>query len=201
MKAIKYFGLYIFSVSLLFSCKPKEQAKHSLNGSTKEYFEVKDQSQYVFADYSDTTITVSYTTKNYFNSQANPDIENSEILFYDLDAGAGKTYFTVRCESGGSEFRDRIALVANNNGNISIAAILFNQGGNFTTSNGSGDSVLLYPTYTIKNRTYSDVIRVKLNPSNPDYRETLFAKHIGLIGYMEKKDNKYFFLKSYQINK
>src|SRR5687768_11893626 len=101
MKAIKYFCLYIFPIALICSCRPKEQAKHSLNSSTKEYFDVKNNSKYIFTDYSDTNVSITYTSGNYINSQANPDIENSEILLYDLDGGAGNPPFTVRCESSG----------------------------------------------------------------------------------------------------
>jgi len=200
MKAIKYFALYISTVSIFFSCKPKDQAKHSLSGSTKEYFDIKNQSKYYFTEISDTNTTIVYTSKNYVNSQANPDIENSEILVYDLDAGAGYPVFTVRCESGGSEFKDRIALLANIDGTLNIGAVVFNQNGNFSTTNSVGDSAFLYPTYTINGKIFNDVIKVKLHSSNPLYSEIFYAKHIGLIGRKEKKDNKFFYVKRYQIN-
>jgi hypothetical protein len=201
MKAIKYLSLYIFLPLSFVACKPKEQAKHSLGSSTKEYFDVKNDSRYVFTELSDTNISINYTSKNYVNNQANPDIENSEIMVYDLDGGAGQPVFTVRCESGGSEFKDRIALLANIDGQLSIASVLFNQGGNFSVTNGNGDSVFVHPTYTIKDQIFSDVIRIKLSPSHPMYREILFAKNIGLIARIEKKENRYFYLKRYKINR
>ncbi len=199
MKAIKHFTLYIFSIILLFSCKPKEQAKHSLHQSTKDFFGVKDQSKYVFTEVGDTNVSILYTSKNFVNSQANPDIENSEIMIYDLDGGAGQPAFTVRCESGGSEFKDRIALLSIIDGKTSIAAVVFNQAGNFTTANSAGDSAIFHPTYTINNQVFNDVVRVKLNPANPLYSEIYYAKHIGLIARREKKDNKFFYVKRYTV--
>ncbi len=201
MKAIKYFSLYIFSCSVMFSCKPKEQTKHSLHESTKEYFLVRDQSKYHFTEANDTSQTITYTSKNFINNQANPDIENSEIMVYDLDAGAGKTVFTVRCESGGSEFKDRIALLANNSGSISIAAVFFNQGGNFSAANGSGDSIFFHSNYLLNDKLFNDVVRVKLNPSHPAYTELYFAKNTGFIGRKEKKDDKFYYAKRYSVNK
>jgi hypothetical protein len=201
MKAVKYFALYIFSCSILFSCKPKEQEKHSLHETTKDYFLVRDQSKYFFTEFNDTNQTILYSSKNFINSQANPDIENSEIMVYDLEASAGKPKFTVRCESGGSEFKDRIALLTNIDGNISIAAVFFNQGGNFSISNGSGDSIFTHSSYLIKDKLFTDVVRVKLNPSHPLYTELFFAKQIGFIGRKEKKDDKFYYVKQHSINK
>ncbi len=201
MKAIKYFTLYIFSISIFISCKPKEQAKHSLHSSTKEYFSIKDQSKFYFTEISDTNITIQYTSKNYINNQANPDIENSEIMVYELDGGAGQPAFTVRSESGGAEFKDRIALLVNIDGTLSIATVFFNQGGTFTSTFASQDSILFHDTYTINGQLFNDVLQMKLHSSNLLYSELFFAKHIGLIARSEKKESKFFYVKRYQVNR
>lgn len=197
MKAVKYFAFYL-SLAVFAACKPKEQAKHSLHQTTKDYFEVRNGSKYYFTEASDTNLTIEYTAGNYVNQQANPDIENSEILVYDLSGAAKLPTYTIRCETGGSEFKDRIALIVKSGDTSTLGAVVFNQGGNFTTIAGTGDSLIMYPAYVLNGKLFNDVIRIKLF-DNPLYREIFYAKGIGLIGRKEKAGDKFFYLKRYQI--
>ena len=198
MKAVKYFAFYLFLTAFI-ACKPKEQTKHTLHPTTKDYFEVKNGSKYYFTEAGDTSQTFEYTAGNFVNQQANPDIENSEILVYDLSGVGKQPLYTIRCETGGSEFKDRIALVVKSGDTSILGAVVFNQGGNFTTIAGSGDSLTLYPSYILNGKLFDDVIKVKLF-NNPLYREIYYAKGIGLIGRKEKAGDKFYYVKRYQIN-
>ena len=114
MKAINYFILNIFGLSIFFSCQPQDQQQHDLDSSTKAYFEVKNNSKFIFTELSDTNLNIEYTSSNYTNARSNPDIENTEILFYDLNASNQAT-LTMRCQSGGTQFKDQIALITKKN--------------------------------------------------------------------------------------
>ncbi len=190
MKAIKYLSVLFFLTSILISCKPQNQQKHSLDPVTKEYFDVKNGSKYYFSEIGDTNVVSEYTVSSYNNSQSNPDIENSEILSYDLTA-TGQPKITLRAESGGTQYRDRIAMITNRNDSNFVGPIIFNLGGAFSTIATSSDSVFTYPTYKINGKTFTDVVRVKLFYAN-FYREVFFAKNIGLIARIESNGKMYY---------
>jgi hypothetical protein len=194
MKAINYFILNIIGLSIFVSCQPQEQEQHDLDSYTKAYFEVKNNSKFIFTDLSDTNINLEYTSSNYTNSRANPDIENSEFLFYDLNSPNQAT-LTMRCQSGGTQFKDQIAMITKKNDSTVIGPIIFNLGGKFTPGSGSGDSVFQYPTYQINSTIYTDVVRVKLY-NNIKYKEIYFAKNIGLV-IRKEKTNKTYYVKRY----
>ncbi|MDI1233604.1 MAG: hypothetical protein PSX81_04930 [bacterium] len=198
MKAIKYLSVLFFLGAVLFSCKPQDQQKHSLDPVTKAYLEIKNGSKYTFTQPGDTNVVYVYNTTNYNNSQSNPDIENSEILSYDL-VSPGQPKITIRAESGGTQFRDRIAVVTNRNDTNFVGPIIFNLDGTFSTITNSGDTVFSYLTYTINGKVFNDVVRVKLY-NTEIYREIFFAKNIGLIARREKNGTLYY-AKSYSIVK
>jgi hypothetical protein len=195
MKAINYFILNIIGLGLLASCQSQDQQQHDLDSYTKAYFEVKDNSKFIFTELSDTNINIEYISSNYTNDRANPDIENSEFLFYDLNSPNQAT-FTIRCQSGGTQFKDQIALITKQNDSTVIGPIFFNLGGAFSAGAGSGDSVFQYPTYKINSTTFSDVVRIKLF-NNIKYKEIYFAKNIGLI-VRKEKNNKTYYVKRYR---
>lgn len=182
----------------MISCSPDKQTKQSLDPTTKEYFEVKNGSIFVFTDSADTTQSIVYTSQNYINTQSNPDIENNEIMVYEL-VSPGKPKYSIRSESGGAQFKDRIALVTNSNDSNTIGPITYNLGGVFSTGINSYDSVFQYPTYTIKGITFNDVVRLKAF-QNPRYYEIYYAKNIGLIARKEK-NNKFYFVKRHRVIK
>jgi hypothetical protein len=194
MKAINYFILNIIGLSIFFSCQPQDQQQQDLDSSTKAYFEVKNNSKFIFTELSDTNLSIEYTSSNYTNGRSNPDIENTEILFYDLNASNQAT-LTMRCQSGGTQFKDQIALITKKNDSSVIGPIVFNLGGEFAPSLGSGDSVFQYPTYQINATIYEDVVRVKLY-NNIKYKEIYFAKNIGLV-IRKEKNNKTYYVKRY----
>lgn len=198
MKAIKYLSVLFFLSVVLFSCKPQDQQKHSLDPNTKAYFDVRNGSKYTFTQPGDTNVVYQYSTSNYNNSQSNPDIENSEILSYDLNA-AGQPKITIRAESGGTQYRDRIAVVTNRNDTNFVGPIIFNLDGSFSTIANSGDTVFTYPTYTINGKVFNDVVRVKLF-NTEIYREVFFAKNIGLIARKERNGT-FYYAKSYNVIK
>lgn len=194
MKAINYFIWGFICIGLFVSCKSQDQQQHDLDSYTKAYFDVRNNSKFVFTEMSDTNISIEYTSSNYNNSRANPDIENSEILFYDLNA-SNQASFTIRCQSGGTQFKDQIAIISKQNDTTVIGPIIFNLGGSFSPGAGSGDSVFQYPSYKINATTFTDVIRVKLY-NNARYKEIFFAKNIGLV-IRREKNNKTFYVKRY----
>lgn len=198
MKAIKYSAILFLSVSIMQSCKPTDQVKQVLDPSSKDYFEVKNGSTYTFTDISDTTISIKYTSENYLNNQSNPDIENNEIMSYDL-VSSGQPKISIRTEAGGSTYKDRIAMITNRNDTNYVGPIIFNLGGTFSKIQNSSDSVIQHPFYTINNRTYSDVVRIVLGGNNL-YKEVYYAKNIGLIGKKER-NGKFYYVKSYSVNK
>ncbi len=198
MKAAKNFIVYIAASAFLMACGSDKQTAQKLDTTTKEYFEVKNGSIYVFSEVGDTSISNVYTSESYINSQANPDIENNEIMTYNLVSSGNATY-TVRCESGGAQFKDRIALITQKNDTLVVGPIVFNLGGTFTTGINSYDSAVFYPTYTINGRVFNNVVRVKPY-QNIKYIEVFYAKNIGLIGRREK-NNKFYYLKRERIIK
>ncbi len=198
MKAAKKIIPFVFSGLLVFSCTPDKQTPQKLDPITKEYFEVKNGSIYVFTEVSDTNITQVYTSQNYINTQANPDIENNEIMVYDL-VSSGLPKFTVRSESGGAQFKDRIALITIDNDTTFIGPITYNVGGTFSTGVNSGDSVFKYNKYVINGQSFDSVVRVK-PIANPRYKEVFYAKRIGLIARKEK-NNKFYYVKRHRIIK
>lgn len=199
MKAAKKFIVYIAASALFASCGTDKQAPQKLDATTKAYFEVQNGSIYVFTETGDTSISIVYTSENYINTQANPDIENNEIMTYSL-VSANKATYSIRCESGGAQFKDRIALITQQNDSTIIGPVVFNSGGNFSTGvNNTADSAVYYPTYTINGRVFNDVVRVKPR-TNIKYIEVFYAKNIGLIGRKEK-NNKFYYLKRERIIK
>lgn len=198
MKAAKNFILYVFATVLFAACGTDKQTPQKLDATTKAYFEVKDGSIYVFSEVGDTSISTVYTSESYINTQANPDIENNEILTYNLVSPGNATY-TIRCESGGAQFKDRVALITQKNDSTVIGPIIFNIGGTFSTGVNSYDSAIYYPTYTINGRVFNDVVRAKPF-NNIKYIEVFYAKNIGLIGRKEK-NNKFYYLKRERIIK
>ncbi len=199
MKAAKNFIVYIAASAFLVACGSDKQTAQKLDPTTKDYFEVKNGSIYVFSEVGDTSISSVYTSEGYINTQANTDIENNEILTYSL-VSAGKATYSIRCESGGAQFKDRIALITMQNDSTIIGPVVFNSGGNFSTGvNNIVDSAVYYPTYTINGRVFNDVVRVKPK-NNIKYIEVFYAKNIGLIGRKEK-NNKFYYLKRERIIK
>lgn len=198
MKAIKYSAILFLSVQMLQSCKPTDQAKQVLDQSSKDYFEVKDGSSYTFTESGDTNVSIVYTSEKYINNQSNPDIENNEIMSYDLVSN-GQPKITIRTEAGGSTYKDRIAMITNKNDTNYVGPIIYNLGGTFSKIQGSSDTVYQYPSYTVGTRTYSNVVRVILY-SNPMYTEVFYAKNIGLVG-RKIRNGKFYFVKKYSINK
>lgn len=197
MKAINLFVLNILFICLFVSCKPQDQQQHDLDPSSKAYFEIKNNSKFIFTEISDTNISIEYNSGNFNNNRANPDIENSEIMFYELTS-PGQPKFTVRCQSGGTQFKDQIALVTNFNDSTVIGPVFFNLGGSFGPGQNSGDSVFQYANYTIGSAVYTDVIRIKLL-NNIRYHEVFFAKTIGLIARKEKS-GKFYYVKRYRLS-
>jgi hypothetical protein len=141
---------------------------------------------------------MEYTTGNYLNNQINPDIENSEILAYDITS-PGQPKITIRVEAGGTQYKDRIALVTNRNDSNFIGPIIYNLGGEFTTIAGSYDSVFRYPAYTINNKVFENVVKVVIY-APVLYKEIYYAKNIGLIARREKS-GRLFYAKSFSIKK
>lgn len=198
MKAAKKIIPFLASGLLVFSCTPDKQTPQKLDPVTKDYFEVKNGSIYVFTEVGDTNITQVYTSQNYINTQANPDIENNEILVYDL-VSSGNPTFTVRCESGGAQFKDRIALITTHKDTTVIGPITYNVGGTFSTGVNSGDSVFKYNKYVINGVEFDTVVRVK-PLVNARYKEIFYAKRIGLIARRET-NNKFYYIKRHRIIK
>jgi hypothetical protein len=196
MKAINFFVLNIILITIFVSCKPKDQEKNNLHQTTKDYFEVRDGSTFIFTEKSDTNISIPYVSSNFLNSSSNPDIENSEFLIYDLKSD-GQVSFNIRAQAGGSEYNDQIALVSTVNDSIFIGPVLFNVGGFFKGGMNSGDSVFQLPNYSLNNQMFTDVIRVKLY-NKMRYKEVYFAKNLGLIGRLDKND-KLYYVKRYSL--
>lgn len=195
MKAINYFVLNIICISVFMSCKPKEQEKSDLDSGTKDYFEIRDNYKFIFTKSSDTNISIEYTSSNFNNTRANPDIENSEIMFYDLNANV-KPKYNIRCQAGGGKFNDQIALVTFYDDSTYIGPVFYNVNGDFIPGQKTGDSVLIHSTYNLNGIVYPDVIRVKLF-AHLKYNEVYFAKGLGLVG-IKLKDNTLLYVKRYR---
>lgn len=198
MKAIKYSTLIFLISVMIFACNTKKQATQSLDAVTKDYFEVKDGSTYTFANVNDSNMETVYTSSEFFNNQSNPDIENSEVLGYTLKAAGMKT-ISMRCETGGAQFKDRIALITNRNDTNFAGPIIFYVNGNFSPIQNYTDSVYQLPTVTINNRTFKDVVKV-VSKQNLIYTEVYYAKYIGLIAKKER-DGTFMYVKKYKVNK
>lgn len=197
MKAIKFFIHLFFIAFVIKGCKPTSQAANKLDESTKQFFEQKNGASYTFTNYYDTAMSFQYTVNNYVNNQANPDIENNEIISYDLTS-PGKETITIRCESGGTTYKDRIAMLTKINDTIVVGPIIFNLAGQFSPSSGNYDSVFQYPTYSINGKVFEDVIRIKLH-NHIKYKEIFYSKYIGLIR-RDLKDGNIYYLKKYKSN-
>jgi hypothetical protein len=197
MKAIKYLSVLFLFTTIIFACNTKTQAKQSLDQTTKDYFDIKDGSTYTFANVNDTNMTIVYTTSGFFNNQSNPDIENSEVMSYDLKC-AGQKSITIRSETGGAQFKDRIAVVTNRNDTNYAGPVIFNTQGTFSTIQ-SVDSVYQYPSYTINTNVYKDVVKVVMKTNNI-YKEIYFAKYLGMIAKKER-DGTFLYAKKYKVNR
>ena len=196
MKPIKFLSIIFFTTAFIFACKPKNQAANKLSESSKEFFEIKNGSEFIFGLTSDTGYSLKYTSSNFINNQANPDIENNEIMTYDLTLNNFPT-FTVRTEAGGTQYKDRIAILTKFKDTLTVGPVLFNLNGNFEPQPGTFDSVFQYPTYTIGTRTYNNVLRVKMS-NHAKYKQMVFAKKLGIISYTNKQDLTYF-VKNYSL--
>lgn len=197
MKAIKIFVMNLALIGMISGCKNKEQQEHNLDPSTKTYFDIQDGSKFVFADEADTTVTMEYTSGNKMTGRANPDIENSEYLTYDLNAAAEPS-FSIRCQSGGTQYKDQIALITRKSGNVYIGPVMFNLGDNFTPGLQSKDSIFKLPTFRVNNTVFTDVVRVKLF-GNPLYTDVYFARKLGLIARREILNNKMYYVIRYTL--
>lgn len=198
MKAAKNFIPFVAMTILTISCSQDKQTPQKLDQTTKDYFDVKDGSIYVFTEVSDTNISHVYVSQGYINTQANPDIENNEIMTYDLVC-AGQAKFSIRAESGGAQFKDRVALITNLNDTLTIGPICFNLGGVFSSGVNSYDTIKQYPTYTINGQVFNDVVVVKPY-QNTKYKEVYYANKIGLIA-MREKSGKVKYVKRHRIIK
>ncbi|MCC6818504.1 MAG: hypothetical protein IT245_06420 [Bacteroidia bacterium] len=198
MKAAKNIIPLVALSLMYYSCSKDKQTPQKLDESTKEYFDVKDGSKYIFTEVSDTNITLEYTSQGYINTQSNPDIENNEILTYDLIC-SGQPSLTMRAESGGAQFKDRIAIITRFNDTTVIGPVCFNLGGVFSTGVNSFDSIKQHLTYTINGQVFEDVVRIKPY-QNSRYKEIFFAKKIGLIARKEVS-GKFYYIKRWRINK
>jgi hypothetical protein len=120
------------------------------------------------------------------------------VLGYNLKANGMKS-ITLRCETGGAQFKDRIALITNRNDTNFAGPIIFNLTGTFSAIQSYTDSVYQYPVYTINNKEFKDVVKV-VSKQNPIYTEVYYAKYIGLIAKREK-DGSFMYVKKYKVNK
>ncbi len=198
MKAAKNF-IPLIAISLsVASCSEDKQTPQKLDAITKEYFDYKDGSVYVYTEVSDTNTTIVYTTQGYINTQSNPDIENNEILTYDI-VSPGQATMTIRCESGGAQFKDRVALITRFNDTTVIGPVAFNVGGVFSSGVNSYDSIKQHPTYTINGQVFNDVVRIKPY-QNQRYKEIYYAKNIGLIARQEN-NGKFYYLKRWNVKR
>jgi hypothetical protein len=197
MKAIKKFVTIVFCVMLVSACNKKNPNVQTLDESTKAYFGIKDNSTFVFTEVSDTNISIEYRSKNYINSLSNPDIENNEIMSYDLEA-TGMPLISIRSESGGLQYKDRVAMISKYNDTTVIGPVVFNLANTFSVAFNSGDSVFQYGTFNINGMNFNDVVRIKPK-KNTLYSEIYYAKNIGLIGRKEKS-GKFYYVKRYSVN-
>lgn len=197
MKAIKKFVTIVFFVVFISACEKKNPNIQTLDESTKAYFAIKDNSTFVFTELSDTNISIEYRSKNYINSLSNPDIENNEIMSYDLEA-SGKPLISIRSESGGLQYKDRVAMITKYNDTTVIGPVVFNLGNTFSVAFNSGDSVFQYGNYSINGKSFNDVVRIKPK-NNSLYTEIYYAKNIGLIARKEN-NGKFYYVKSYSVN-
>lgn len=196
MKSIKFLSVIFFATAFIFACKPKNQAANKLSQRSKEFFEIKNGSEFIFGVTADTGYTLKYTSSNFINNQANTDIENNEIMTYDLTAFGFPT-FTIRSEAGGAQYKDRIAVLTKINDTLTVGPVLFNVNGTFEPQPGTYDSVFQYPTYTIGSKTFNSVLRVKMS-NHLKYKQMFFAKTLGIIAYTNKQDLTYF-VKRYSL--
>jgi hypothetical protein len=95
------------------------------------------------------------------------------------------TDYTLRVEASTGEYKDQMVLITKQNDSMSIGPAIFNIGGSFRSTVGSRDSVFTYPTYTINNTNFTDLIRVKVY-SHYWYSEVYYAKFMGLVAVKEK---------------
>ncbi len=196
MKSIKFLSVLFFAIAFFIACKPKNQAANKLSQSSKEFFEIRNGSEFIFGITADTGYTLKYTSSNFINNQANADIENNEIMTYDLTAVNFPT-FTIRTEAGGTQYKDRMAVLTKVKDTLTVGPILFNVNGNFEPQPGTYDSVFQYPTYTIGGKTFNSVLRVKM-ANHTKYKQMFFAKTLGIIAYTNKQDLTYF-VKRYSL--
>ncbi len=179
MKLFKFFILtLIFSLGI-WSCKPKSQAAQKLDSTSREFFEIPNGTEYVFTDYFDTTKNYIYKIQNFINNQANQDIENNEIMSYDIICN-GREKLTLRAESGGAQFMDRIALLIHKNDSIKVGPVFYNLTGILQNPTNPFDSFAHYPVYTINGKVFEGVAKVKTT-NNLFFTQLFFAKNIGLI--------------------
>lgn len=197
MKYIKYFISFVLIACFIASCKDTNVDSVLLNQSTKDFFNIKNGSNYQFVSMPDTNTISTYTVENYNNLFSNPDISNNEIMFYDMKSQNNPT-FTIRAEAGNTKFNDRITLLTRKNDSIFVGPILFNTSGTFSAVVDSKDTVTNISSIVFGNTSYTDVI--KIAPFNhPLYKEIYYAKGFGLIARKENS-NALYYSKRNQIN-
>ncbi|MBC7425534.1 MAG: hypothetical protein H7321_03270 [Bacteroidia bacterium] len=189
--------LFLFSAALIFfgSCdKQKTEAVH-LDGSTKDYFQALDGSQWIYALVTDSSVTQTYNSQGYINKQANADLENNEIMYYDM-VGTNIPQLTIRCEANNVLLRDRIALITKND-SIYVGPIVYNLTSTFSSI--TNDTITQMPTMTFGNRTFKDVVKVALYKRGV-YDAIYYARGLGLVR-KDHNDGRVFVLHKYNIIK
>jgi hypothetical protein len=199
MVSHKFFLYYVLILSVLHSCKPKEQPKVLLNQSSKDYFSIQNNSIYNYTTLIDTNIQLEFKTANFFTTFSNPDITNNEVISYDLLCNDFPIQFTFKIESGPTQFKDRITVISKRNDSFFLGPFLFNLNGNFELPNGSKDSIYQVPSTKFNNTAFNDVIRIKLF-NHPLFNEIYFAKFKGMVAFIDKNGKLHYAIKNNIIN-
>lgn len=187
MLSRKFFLFYISIFSILYSCKPKDQIKVFLNQSSKDYFSIQNNSSYNYVTLNDTNIQLEFKTSNFLTTFSNPDITNNEVISYDILSNEFPIKFTLKIESGPTQFKDRIALISNKNDSFFLGPFFFNLNSNFELPNNSKDSIFIIPSVTFNNTKFNDVIRIKLF-DHALFNEIYFSKFKGMVAFSNKSE-------------
>jgi hypothetical protein len=186
----------VFAVLLLvFTSSCEKSRKHfTLDPVLRQYFSFANGSQWKYTLLSDSSQLETVTVENYVNGKMVWDAMDQEFIQLDLISDKDSIYKhrAIADENNASR-----AVMFVRDGHFKTVMEWYSASGNLAGQKGSADSFTLHPTYTVQNKTYTNVIELKAN--KPVVFSRLFiAPNVGVIR-KELLSGKVYVLKSYTL--
>lgn len=174
--------LAAFAALLLASCSDDDSSERLLNRRTKQYFDFRENTQWVYSASLDANPLPDhvFTLKRRKQNDGSNN-EMGEFISYELREDRQKWVWNYRLEVGLTDFANIISVIDKSDASSQqMRALFWSQSHRFF--NERGDSVVFIDTITVNNQFYDEVWRYR-SRNALHFREILFAPDWGAIRY------------------